>query len=106
AESARNVFLHRPCSCSSRYSGRVPSGKSLWVYRAPRLVGIEANDVFRFLAGFSAEVLLIDDAVLADHERLHAGIAIIGRDGKQSESADHVTFNEVIQFAERRCRSL
>ena len=53
-----------------------------------------------------AEILLIDDAVLADDEGLHAGDAIFGRSRHQSEAADHRAFHHVIELAERSGRSL
>ena len=59
-------------------------GLSVWFYLGlvlivqdglPRCVGVEALHLFELLECIWAEVLLVDDAVVADHEGLHTGDA-------------------------------
>src|SRR5262245_35694936 len=50
----------------------------LGVFRdEPSLVGIESRDVGSELRGLGSQVLLVDVAVVVDHERLHARHAVV-----------------------------
>src|SRR5437868_15448954 len=66
----------------------------------PRCVGVEALHLFALLECIWAEVLLVDDAIVADHEGLYTGDAIFGGRGYESEAADHAAFDDVVEFAE------
>ena len=64
-------------------------------YLVPGFVGVEFGDGARVLAGFGAQVFLDDDAVLIDHERHHAGRAILGRIGDEGEAVGHLAVHDV-----------
>ena len=66
----------------------------------PRCVGVEALHLFELLECIWAEVLLVDDAVVADHEGLYTGDAVFGGRGDESEAADHDAFDDVVEFSE------
>src|SRR5882672_6433384 len=53
-----------------------------------------------------AQVFLVDDAVMADHERLHAARAVLGGGRDEREAANHQAVDDEIHFAEWRRRSL
>src|SRR5258707_955852 len=67
----------------------------------PRCVGVEALHLFELFECIWAEVLLVDDAVVADHEGLYTGDAVFGGRGDESEAADHDAFDDVVEFSER-----
>src|SRR5262249_31460326 len=58
------------------------------------------------LEGLWSQILFPDHSVLAYHERLHAGIAVLRRRGHQREAANHYAFDDVVQLAQRRRRPL
>src|SRR5271154_5885630 len=67
----------------------------------PGCVGVEAVHLFELLECIGAEVLLVDDAGVADPERHYNGEAVFGGRGDESEAADHDTFDDVVEFSER-----
>ena len=67
----------------------------------PGYVGVEALHLFELFECIWAEVLLVDNAVVADHERLYTGDAVFGGRGDESEAADHDSFDDVVEFSER-----
>src|SRR6185369_6680763 len=78
----------------------------LVLHRDPGLIGIEELDGIRKLDRLWTKVLLIDHSVMTDHERLHAGHAVLCRKRDQREAADHCALDDKIHLAKRRCRSL
>src|SRR6476661_703634 len=72
----------------------------------PGLVRVEALHLLKLIESLETEIILVDDAVVADYERLHAGHAVLGRGGDQGETPDHHTFHYEIHFAERSGGSL
>ena len=72
----------------------------------PTRIGVEAVDSASNLEGVRAEVLFIHDAILADHEGLDAGYAVLRRGGDEREATDHHPLHYIIEFAEWRRRSL
>src|SRR5947207_826423 len=82
---------------------RVPS---LFFHRRPALVRIETIHALKDLQRLGAEIFFIDHTVLADQERLHAGVPVLGRRSDQREPANHHALDHIIQLAQRRRRSL
>src|SRR5271166_2641065 len=74
----------------------------LLLYDAPPGIGIElARCGRRFCCGL-AQVLLQQHAILVDHERHYAGVAVLRRVGDQAESARHLPIDQVLLRAARR----
>src|ERR1700722_9150955 len=55
----------------------------------PRLVGIVEFHAIDDVEGLAPKILLVDDSIVVNHERLYARDAIIGGDGYERKSADH-----------------
>src|SRR5436190_8013464 len=79
-------------------SNRLDSG----VGQAPSFVGVEAIQGFENVQSINSHILLINDAVMADHERLHACNAVLRRGGNERKSSDHRSLHNKIQLAQRR----
>src|SRR5215813_6005401 len=69
----------------------------------PGLIRIVALHTFDDGQGIRTQVFFIDNAVVADHEGLDTGDAILGRHGNQGEPSDHDSFDYIVQLSER-CR--
>ena len=74
--------------------------------RAPALVRVEALHRPEGLERLRAEVLLPDDSVVADEERLHAGLLVVRRRRDEGEATDHRALDDEVELAERRRRAL
>ena len=69
--------------------------------RLPGCVGVEALHLFELPECIWAEVLLVDDAIVADHERLYTGDAVLGWRSDESKAAYHGAFDDVVELSER-----
>lgn len=67
----------------------------------PGCVGVETLHLFELLECIWAEVLLVDDAIVADHERLYTGDAVLGGGGDECEAAYHHAFDDIVESSER-----
>src|SRR5581483_1686457 len=112
------AFL-RCCSLAARRSTQfltiqlmfllIGSSRFLFIFLRhwiPGFVWVEAIHALEFGKGSGAEVLLVDNTVLADHEGLHSSDSILRRRGNKSKSADHRAFHDIIHLAQRCCRPL
>src|SRR6516164_6344026 len=72
----------------------------------PRTVRIEPLGLCKFIQSAWSKVLLVDNAVLADHETFDPRFAVLSRCSYEGETADHRTFYYVIHFPERCCGTL
>src|SRR5271156_2585402 len=62
----------------------------------PAGIGVVGFHGFSGRVGFLAEVLLVHHSVFADHERHHAGIAVLSGIGHEREAAGHFSGNNVV----------
>src|SRR5271157_867672 len=76
-------------------------GSLLALDRPPGLVRIEACHLPRQRGRGGAEILLVNDALVAHQERLDARHAVLRRVGDQRESADHLAVHHVVHGAAR-----
>jgi hypothetical protein len=70
------------------------------------MVGVEAGYRQRRLAGKRRNISLIDDATLNHDERVNSGHSIFRGPRYQAETANKLTFNEVIVRSLRRVGAL
>src|SRR5580692_6752064 len=73
---------------------------------SPGFVRVEALHFRELIEGSWAEIIFVNNAVLADDECLHTGHIVFSRCGYQRETPDHHTFHYEIHFAERSSGSL
>src|ERR1700741_1687525 len=95
---SRRVFCCTPEQCSIALP-RI-------ICFTPSLVRIVAFHRFSSLCRVWAEILLVDDSVVANDEGLHPSYPILCRPGHQPKAADHCSLDYVIQLAQTRCRAL
>src|SRR5205807_1300484 len=74
----------------------------LLVNRAPGLIGIEALHALKRLQRIGPEVLLVNDSVLANDERLHTCDPVFCRRSRERKPTDHGTLYEKIHLSHRR----
>src|SRR5271167_733307 len=74
--------------------------------RGPGLIRIEEFHLLEFVERPGPEVLLIDNAIVADDEGLYSGDTILGRRGDQGEAPDHHAFDHIVEPAQRSIRTL
>ncbi len=72
--------------------------------RFPGTIRIESIHFNKLIEGGRPKILLVDNAVVADDEGLHAGHAVLSGSSDQGEAADHYTLHDKIHFAD--CRIL
>src|SRR3974377_1576998 len=68
--------------------------------RGPGFVRIETLHLHKLIERGRPKVLLVDNTILADHEALHPGLAVLGWCRNQSETPDHHAFHHIVHFAE------
>src|ERR1700704_3905505 len=92
-----------PDYCTSRVrrhqEGRVPLPFRHW---RPAAIRIEPLHLRERVERAFAEVLLVDDAVVADHECLAPGPPVFGRRRRQRKAADHHGVDDEVHLAEWR----
>src|SRR5258705_4992012 len=71
-------------------------------HRCPASIRIEPLHLRERVERAFAEVLLVDDAVVADHEGLDAGQPVFGRRRRQRKAADHHAVDDEVHLAEWR----
>src|SRR6185369_5789502 len=74
--------------------------------RRPGRIGVEAFHLLEFIQGFGSKVLLVNYAVVADHEGPHTCYFVLCGCRDQCKAADHGSFDHKVHFAERRRRAL
>src|SRR5580704_3143338 len=74
--------------------------------RSPGLVWIEELHLLEHVQAVGPEVLLVDNAVIADDESLNSGDAVLSRRGNQRKAPDHHAFDHIVQTAQRCIRTL
>src|SRR4029077_13565418 len=72
----------------------------------PGFVGIVAVHGRSNLCCIRAQVLLVDDSVVANDEGLHASYTVLRRPGYQREATDHGAVDVILQLAQTRRGSL
>src|ERR1700756_3231856 len=72
----------------------------------PGLVRIKDLHGLEFCERFRPEIFLIDDAVIANGERLHSRYSVLSWCSHQGEAPDHHAFNDEIHLTEWRRGSL
>jgi hypothetical protein len=72
-----------------------------WSAGLPARIWIVLGNLQCDLRGRKAEVLLVDNAVLVDHERHDARVAVSRRVGQQRKPAGHPTVDDIIAGAVR-----
>ena len=72
----------------------------------PGFIRVVALHLLDDVKRIRSKVFLVDDAVVADHERHHASDAILGGHDNQRKAADHRSLDHVVELAERRSGTL
>ena len=72
----------------------------------PGFVRIVSLHVFGKVKRVRSQVFLVDDSVVADHERLNSRDPVLGRDRNQCEAADHDSIDHIVELTQPRCRTL
>src|SRR4029077_2809687 len=72
----------------------------------PGLLWIVSLHVLGKVERIRTQILLVDDSVVADHERLNSRDPVIGRNRNQCEPADHDSVDHIVELTQRRCRTL
>src|SRR5205814_6476837 len=72
----------------------------------PSLIGVVPVHALKRLERIGPEILLIDDSVGTNDERLHSGHSILSRRSGEGESANHGAANHEVHLSHRRRRSL
>src|SRR3982751_1732526 len=67
----------------------------------PSLVRVVTVHALEGCKRIGAQVLLVNDPVVADHERLHPRDFVLGWRGRQSKSSDHYAFNHEVHLTYR-----
>src|SRR5258705_703167 len=90
------------CWSACRQSGTVPCPDLplLLQDRFPGTIRIESIHFNKLIEGGRPKILLVDNAVVADDEGLHAGHAVLSGSSDQGEAADHYTLHDKIHFAD------
>src|SRR5580704_5411657 len=110
-ESVRNVgyFTTNCWLCvASKFHGKFSFvGLLLFVIGAmPRFIRVVELHRRGDLGSIRSQVLLVNDAVVADDKCLYSRNAVFRRPGNQREAADHGAFHYIVEFSERRCWAL
>src|SRR5215831_6606595 len=66
----------------------------------PGLIGVETLHLLEFVQSARSEVLLVDDAVLANDEGLDTCLPVLCGGGHQGEASNHYAFHHVVYFTE------
>ncbi len=72
------------------------AGGPLVVSAAPGLIGIVSFHLLGNVYRIRPQIFLIDHSIAAYDKRLHTRHTILGRDGDESEPADHQSFDDVV----------
>src|SRR5215471_4048715 len=70
--------------------------------RVPRLIRVETLHLLKFFETPRSEILVIDNAVLANNESSHSGYAIFGGSSDQGKASYHHVFHQIVHLTERR----
>src|ERR1700758_4738221 len=74
-------------------------GRPLIVRWLPTLVWVIPLHTLIYLGRVRLQILLVNDSVIAVHERLNAGGAILGSSCDQCEAADHQPPDYIVQLS-------
>src|SRR5580704_5981416 len=74
--------------------------------RRPGRIGVEAFHLLELIQGLRSKILLVDYAVVADHEGPHTRYVVLSGRGDKCEAADHDSLHHKIDFTERRLTAL
>src|ERR1700724_2647049 len=74
--------------------------------RRPGCIGVETFHLLEFVQGFGSKVLLVNYAVVADHEGPHTRYVVLSGCSDKGKAADHDSLHHKIHFPQRRRRAL
>src|SRR5256885_10547318 len=95
---------HKPLSKAHPVnpSPRCEFAQSFFNDSIPRRIRIEAFHLHKFVEGSLPEVLLVDNAIVADDEALHPGHPVLSWRSHQGKAPDHHAFHHKAHSAKGR----
>src|SRR5580704_9878923 len=92
--------------CGFSVNARLASLVLILRNRRPGCIGVEEFHLLELVQGSGSKVLLVDNALVADHEGPHTRDVVLSGCGDKCKAADHDSLHHKIHFTERRLPAL